>query len=135
MMKVPPLWDAVGVPPLLEPPPLLDPPPPPDPPQPAARATAAIATVATIPRQNRCSITPPRKVVAARSMTRKRPSMLVLRRVEQPDVRCGGGPREALGGGRRGREGGDRDEAVALVDQRDVVANVPQLALLRGDHP
>src|SRR6185437_7699724 len=93
------------------------------------------ATVATIPRQNRCSITPPRKVVAARSMTRKRPSMLVLRRVEQPDVRCGGGPREALGGGRRGREGGDRDEAVALVDQRDVVANVPQLALLRGDHP
>src|SRR5690349_5941239 len=127
MVNVPPLCAAEpeALPELGE---LLEPPPP-EPPQPAANTTAAMAPIATRPRQNRFSIAPPREVDAARSMTPRRRTMLVITRLRRRDkaIRERRGPRQPLG--RRGRRGqhGDRDPALALVDEGDVVAHRGEL--------
>src|SRR5690242_3507482 len=129
MVNVPPMCAAApeALPELGE---LLDPPPP-EPPQPAANTTAAMAPIATRPRQNRFSITPPREVDAARSMTPRRRPMLVIPRGRRGDKAIceRRGPCQPLGrGGRRGQDG-DRDPALALVDEGDVVAHRVELAL------
>src|SRR4051794_24493670 len=130
MVNVPPLCAAEpeALPELGE---LLDPPPP-EPPQPAANTTAAMDPIAIRPRQNRFSITPPREVDAARSMTPRRRPMLVIPPGRRSDkaIRERRGARQSLG--RRGRRGkdGDRDPALALVDEGHVVAHRAELALL-----
>src|SRR5690242_21518331 len=130
MVNVPPMCAAEpeALPELGE---LLDPPPP-EPPQPAANTTAAMAPIATRPRQNRFSITPPREVDAARSMTPRRRTMLVIARGRRPDkaIRERRRARQPLG--RRGRRGqdGDGNPALALVDEGHVVADRGQFALL-----